>query len=45
MAEKVSGKKREPITTGKKINVLVRVAKNSTGRTALPFSDVFLKMS
>ena len=42
---KVSGKNREPITTGKKMTVLVSVAKNSTGSTALPFSDVFLKIS
>ena len=45
MAENVSGKNHEPATTGKKIVVLVKVAKNRTGKTAFPVSDVFLKIS
>ena len=45
MAEKDSGETKEPITIGRKIAVLVSVERNSTGKTALPFNEVFLKMS
>lgn len=45
MDENVSGKNIEPITTGKKMTVLVNVEKNNTGITAFPFNEVFLKIS